>query len=170
MKFGSCRYADEVAAVLLRGHWPDACDAELRAHVDGCSRCGEQVLVSQSFQQSRMEAVKEARIGSAGLLWWRAQFRQRNAALEQVSRPMTLAQIFAVVVSVSAVAGLVVSHLSKGMDWLSWFSDPERPMPLSELFQLVASMEADGSLMLLASGLVAVALIRGVVYLASDER
>ena len=169
MRLGFCAYADELGAILRRGHWPEGCGAELRAHVEGCSRCAEQVLVAQSFQQARREAVEEARAGSASLLWWRAQFRQRNAALEQVSRPMTMAQIFALLISVSAVVGLFVSQMRKGVDWFSWLSGPESPTMLrADLLGVFASMNADGSLTLLAVGLVAVALLGGVVYLASD--
>lgn len=171
MRLGSCAYADEVAAMLRRGQWPDGCGGELRAHVDGCSRCTEQVLVAQSFQQARTEAVQEARVGSASLLWWRAQFRQRNAALERVSRPMTLAQIFALLIGVAAVVGLFVSQMLSGEGWLSWLFVPESSTTLgSDLLTLFASMNADGSLMLLAGGVVAAVLLGGVVYLASDTQ
>lgn len=82
-----------------------------------------------------------------------------------------MAQIFALAISVAAVVGLFVSQMLSGADWLSWLSVPEpSTMFRADLLKLYASMNADGSLVLLAGGVVAVALPGGVVYLASDRQ
>jgi len=169
MKFGACSRADEVAMVLRNGHWPDACDAGLRSHIDSCNQCGEQVLLTRSFQQARVGAVGAAPLVSANLLWWRAQFRRRNAALEQVVKPVTMAQIFALLISVSAVVALIVLAWHGGMEGSSWLPGLGTSTSIrSDAYSFLAS---DSGMVLLASGLVAVALLAGaVVYLASDTR
>ena len=56
MTLGSCPREKEVADLLHRGHWPQACPADLRAHVDACRSCSELVLVTQAFQSARANA------------------------------------------------------------------------------------------------------------------
>src|ERR1700733_13570315 len=97
-----CPHEAEARAVLRSGHWPDACEPELRHHVESCDRCASQLLVLHAFQSARAETVRVARVGHPGLLWWRAQLRRRNEALERVSKPIATAHIFAVCVSLLA--------------------------------------------------------------------
>jgi len=103
---------------MARGHWPEASDAELREHVAGCVRCGELVLVRQGLARLRVGDMAAARLESAGVLWWRAQLRRRAAALERVSRPMRVAQAFALVTLLAVAAGFVASQaeLRGGLD------------------------------------------------------
>jgi hypothetical protein len=167
----SCSRRRDVAAMLHKGYWPDACEEGLRAHIDGCSRCREQVLIAQIFQQARMEAVGEARLGSAQALWWKAQLCQREAALRQVSRPVTLAQGFALMIGLIATCGFLIWGWSRGLGWLA----------LRDLQELLAGVRVDlqpffatfgpeNSLVVLMVGLMAIALLGGVVYLASDRQ
>ena len=106
----NCSRLDEVRATLAQGHWPHACAPELRAHVEGCTRCGQEVLLTQHMQVARNASMQAARPGAASLLWWRAQARRRNTALERAGRPLAAAQGFALVVALAVVAGLVVAH------------------------------------------------------------
>jgi len=84
-----CAREKEVADLLHRGHWPQACPAELRAHVDKCSCCAELILVTQTFQQARAEAVVMPRLDAPGVVWWRAQLRRhvRDAQAQGEDRP-----------------------------------------------------------------------------------
>ncbi len=101
MTFRTCSFENELTQALKDGHWPEGCGPELRAHVETCgelqrSRAGDADVpdvrgVNRNAQRFR---------GSPSLLWWRAQLRRRNAATERVSRPVTIAQIFALVVYV----------------------------------------------------------------------
>jgi hypothetical protein len=109
-----CSRRDEVRGLLAQGHWPEACAAELRTHVEGCRACGEMVMLTQSFRAAREDAAAQARPVPASLVWWRAQLRRRQAAMEQVSKPIWGAQIFAVVVSVCAAVGLVGWLVERG--------------------------------------------------------
>ena len=72
MMFGPCSREKEITEALKNRHWPEACDAEPRAHVNACRSCSEFVLVTHSFQRSRVESAREAGLASPGLLWWRA--------------------------------------------------------------------------------------------------
>ena len=93
-----CAFEKEVMQLLLRGGWPAACPDELRAHVAACRSCADMVLVTASFQREREAAVSAARIGTPGALWWRAQLRRRNAAVERIAKPIMGAHLFALFV------------------------------------------------------------------------
>lgn len=111
-----CVHLDEVRQSLRRGQWPAAAPAELRDHVGGCARCGQEVLVTAHLQQARSQAVQAAQTGSASLLWWRAQARRRQEALARAARPVIAAQVFAVAVVLAAVALLAASHWNQMLE------------------------------------------------------
>lgn len=96
--------------MMAQGHWPQACAPELRAHVERCTRCAQEVLIARHMHTARIESLQVARPGAASLLWWRAQARRRNAALERAGRPLAAAQGFALVVALAVVAALVATH------------------------------------------------------------
>ena len=94
MTLSGCPREREVLDLLARGHWPQACSTDLRAHVDDCRSCAEQILLTEAFQHARAEASSAANLTSPAVLWWRAQLRRRNEAVERVGRPILGAQIF----------------------------------------------------------------------------
>jgi hypothetical protein len=165
-----CPHANETAEALKSGRWPQGCDDELRRHAEACHRCGDLVLVTQAFQQSRGEAFPVARLESPSLLWWRAQLRRRNAAVEQVGRPITFAQTFALLVLLAAAASVALQW-RHGVQWaLMWSS-----FWTSHAFHMNAlwssSVKLDWTYILLIPCLGALALLSGVVlYLVSEER
>jgi hypothetical protein len=103
----SCARASEIQQTLLAGRWPLAASAELSEHVRGCRSCAELVRVSVAFQQDRSAMVQAKQLDSPSLLWWRAQLRRRQAAMEKVSRPMWGAQVMAMVLAVCVAAGFL---------------------------------------------------------------
>jgi hypothetical protein len=164
-----CPHESEARALLRSGHWPDACEPELRQHVESCDRCSSQLLVLHAFQNARAEALRGARVGHPGLLWWRAQLRRRNEALERVAKPITTAHIFALCVSLLAAAAGVGSLLRKGVVWSSWLPSPAS-VPQLDALSFFASIKADWGLFLSLTGLGTVVLLSAVVlYLASDR-
>ena len=166
MMFRTCANEKEVTQALKDGHWPDGCTTELRAHVAACTSCGDLVLVTETLQRARCESVKEAPTGSPSLLWWRAQLRQRAAAAERVSRPVTVAQGFAWLVTLIAAAILVTSQYNHGLRWAALGVNFSRML---QLFSLGVG-RFDGNLTLLIPILSAVVLLSGlVVYLASGK-
>jgi hypothetical protein len=165
----SCPHEAEAKAVLRRGHWPDACEPELRQHVETCDRCASQLLVLHAFQSARAEAVQVARLDHPDLLWWRAQLRRRNSALQRVGRPVTIAQIFALCISILTATALLGSLLRNGVNWSSWLPAPSTLAQFDAL-SLVASVKTDWGLLLLLTGFGTVVLLSAVVlYLASDR-
>jgi hypothetical protein len=168
MMLRSCKRSEDVASMVRMGYWPNGCDEELREHIAGCGRCREWILLTQSFQQARMESCEGTPLRSSFLLWWKAELRRRDAALKQVSQPMMLAHRFALVVGlVAAVAFLVLARASL----LDWFAlDGLRGLWTGVHADLSSFLAALGTsnVMLLVSGLAAVALLGGVVYLATD--
>ena len=171
MTFRACSYEKELTQALKDGHWPHGCGSELRAHVDACDNCSDLVLVTQTFQVARSESEHATPCGSPSLLWWRAQLRRRYAATERVSRPITIAQIFAWLVTVLVGILFVASQYRPGLHWASWWSEL---VPLRILHVLsiapVGSAQVDPNLLLFISGFGVLLLLSAlVVYLASEE-
>jgi hypothetical protein len=159
----------EAQAVLRRGHWPDACDPELRQHVATCDRCSSQLLVLQIFQTARTESMQAAPIGHPGLLWWRAQLRRRNEALQRVSKPAITAQLFALCISILAAVTLLGSLIRKGVDWSSWLPE-QSVLSRSDALSMLSSGKAQWGLMLPLAGFATVVVLAAVVvYLAADR-
>ena len=120
MMMRSCTREAEVKALVERGQWPQACAPDLRDHVSTCRSCSELALVTAAFQRARNQAVGAAKIGSPGLLWWRAQLRRRNVAVERISKPILSAQIFALAVNLVVAAAVAVWQARHGVAWLTW--------------------------------------------------
>ena len=164
-----CPHEAEVQAILRQGHWPEACDPELRKHVQACRTCSEQLLVLHAFHSARAQAMQVARVDHPNLLWWRAQLRRRNEALQRVSRPITTAQILALCISILAAAALLRSQLGKGFNWSSWLPQTSSASHFDAI-SFFTSVSADWGLLLLLTGIGTVLLLSAVVvYLASDR-
>lgn len=172
-----CPREAEVRALVERGQWPQACATELQAHVSDCRSCSELVLVTTAFQRERNQAIGAAKLGSPGLLWWRAQLRRRNAAVVRISKPILSAQIFALAINVVLAVGVAVWQARHGLAWLTRLQ--QLPQNVSSQW-LVSLFPADlfhpgagalsGPLALLAA-LSALALVGClVVYFASEKR
>ena len=177
MMMRSCPREAEVKALVERGQWPQACASELRTHVDSCRSCGELVLVTAAFQRARNHAVGAARLGSPGLLWWRAQLRRRNAAVERISRPILSAQIFALAVNLVVAAAVAVWQARHGVAWLTWLEQLPHNVSLQWLTSLVPEGLFSSGAGLLMSPLVLIfaastlLLVGGVVaYFASEKQ
>lgn len=169
MTFGVCACEPEVTQALKAGHWPEGCTPELRAHVASCANCGDLVLVTEAFQQARSESARELLTGSPGLLWWRAQLRRRNAAAEKITRPITIAETFALIVTVLVAAVFVARQYDHGLRWGTWWSEETLARGLHLLS--AGSQKMGGNVLLLFSGLGILVVLSGlVVYLVSAKQ
>ena len=167
MNLGSCPREKQLAELLRLNHWPHACPPEPRTHVEACRSCSELVLVTQAFRQARAGASAVAPLQSAGALWWRAQLRRRNAAIERIGKPILGAQIFAVAVTLLIAAGFIATQARQGLRWMSWLAD----LPGSLHMLAMWHVSFDNRLLLLVPVLATVALLSGVViYLASEKQ
>jgi hypothetical protein len=177
MTFRSCPHEKEVAELLARGHYPDACAPELRAHIGICRTCADLVLVTRAFQTARVQTAAIASLPSPGLLWWRAQLRRRNAAVERIGKPILGAQIFALVVTILFAIGFLATQATHGLHWVGWFDGLSWPSqvpqaPALHLETLLPStlFNSNVSLLVLIPILATLALLGGVaVYLASEK-
>ena len=172
MIFNPCSREKEVTELLARGGWPDACAPELRDHVSACRSCGDLVLVTDAFQKARASAAGAAKLSSPGALWWRAQLRRRNAAVERVGKPILGAQIFALAVNLSLALAFLAYQATHGLNWLAWL----KQMPQSLTAHLESAwpsglFTSGWSLMVLVPAIATLALLGGVVvYLASEKQ
>lgn len=167
-----CAREKEIAELLRLGHWPAAASEELRAHVSGCRGCGDLVLVTQSLRQVRERVGPSARMQAPGVVWWRAQLRRRNAAVERINRPILGAQIFAFAITLVLAAGFVVFQATRGAGWISWFAErSSSQISFMDAMRWIGSMASGWSLMVGIPGAIALAVMGGVVlYLAADSR
>jgi hypothetical protein len=152
----------EVQELLQLGHWPQAAGVELAAHVRGCRRCSEMVLVTQAFGAARVRSIDEARVEPAALVWWRAQLRRRREVIERVERPMR-AQMLVVLAVVCVGLGLAF-RLSGGVAaWRAWASLGAEAVVRSGVGSL--------GLGLAVASAVALAMMAGVaVYLTMERK
>ena len=163
----SCVRERELTELLDQGYWPEACPADLHAHVESCRICADLVAVTTAFQEARQQTIQLPRLESPGAIWWRAQLRRRNRAIERVGRPILGAQIFALVISV-VVAAAVVAW--RGSSLKAWFVDLPRALHLAALVPAALS-QSSGMASIVLPVLATVALLSGVVvYLATEKQ
>jgi hypothetical protein len=129
------------------------------------------VLVTSSFQRARSEAALAAPAGSPGTLWWRAQLRRRNAAVEHLGRPILGAQIFALAINLVLVVGFLVLQARRGLEWLAWLKQfsPANTLRLGN-FWPSALLNSGWSPIALIPALATLALLSGVVVYLALER
>jgi hypothetical protein len=171
MTLRHCTREKEVMALLRSGGWPAACDPELREHVQGCSLCAQTVLLKSAFASALVQAKSEARLQAPGVLWWRAQLRRRNAAVQRVNRPIAGAQRFALLVNLLAALALLASQW-RHLDRLTvWFSDvAEAPVFHPAALWSMMAQQPGWNLMVLIPFVVAFVVLGGItVYLATER-
>jgi hypothetical protein len=105
-----CAHENETLAVVLAGRWPDACEQELRSHVETCGACAEVLAIAAAFRADR-DLTRTAPVPPAAHVWWRGTARLRANACLAASRPIVWTQAGAAA-AVAGVALAYVSHLS----------------------------------------------------------
>jgi hypothetical protein len=171
MTLRACSHEAEIRQLLQLGHWPRSCTPELRAHVDGCRACGDLVLVTQAFRGARAASMHAADLPPAGLLWWRAQLRRRNEAVERIQKPLLGAQIFAFATTLLIAVGLLVYQAREGWNWITWVGSLAQSQVFHwEVLWPFASAKSGASLLYLIPGVVMLALVSGVVLYFSSEK
>jgi hypothetical protein len=166
MSLLGCTREKDVAALLDCGQWPHAAPAEVRAHVERCGSCSELVLARQAFGQARAAAMDLPVLPSASALWWRAQLRKRNEAIERIARPIVGAEIFAFAVVVLVAVCGVAWQLRRGTDVAGWLG----ALHLESLWPgALGNFQSSWSFVVPL--LAALAIVSGlVVYFASEKQ
>lgn len=120
MRFESCPMEKEVLAAVRAGQFPAACEPALRKHVEECKSCSQAASLSRAFADMRAKASAGAPSGAPGLLFWKAQLRRRNQAIEQITRPILAAEIVGFGVSMVVLALVAWKWIAApSSDWLS---------------------------------------------------
>jgi hypothetical protein len=102
-----CARESDLWDAIAAGRWPDAADANLRAHVVSCAACRDLALVADSLRRDACDVGRDATPPSPAIVWWRAQMRARQEAAQAVDRPITVVQGLAI----ASVAGLLLGLL-----------------------------------------------------------
>jgi hypothetical protein len=162
-----CSHQEKLALELRQGRPPEVWDESLRAHVADCRSCSDLLIVNQALQQDRAETVQSAHVSSPGALWWQAQVRLRNGAMERVTRPIALAEKFALISLTSVFLAGIAWKRSLVLGWLTGLSSPLHPGTAPSGPSLI-----DGwTTLFMAAGLGMVAICAGLaMYLLRDEK
>jgi hypothetical protein len=129
-------------------------------------------MVADAFLRSRTQAASAARIATPGALWWRAQLRRRNAAIERIGKPILGAQIFALAINLFIVVAFLAYQARHGLRWFSCLEQLPQAysIHLDNLSQSTL-LNPGWSLMVLIPAAATLALLGGVVvYLASERQ
>lgn len=171
MTMRPCARQSDVKDLLDSGHWPHACPADLREHLDGCRSCSEFLLVTQAFKQDRAAVAAKPQLPAAGAIWWRAQLRRRNAAMQQVSRPILGAYVFALLMLVVVAGVVAVSQAWRGAHWLDWISQSQMEDLHLQPFNPLTLLNLGLSGPVLIPVIATIALLGAVVvYLAAEKQ
>ncbi len=134
-----CLRSTEVVAAAINGELSPATDSELRRHLAECEACRDLALVVTDLRGERDRIRREAPAPSAGLVWWRAQLRERQEAERRAAAPVTLvhAAAFIAVLVLAAVSFSTFAHLP-------WAASPADFLPTlptwSETLQSLADV------------------------------
>jgi hypothetical protein len=172
MTLRPCPHEAEISQLLQLGHWPQSCTPELRAHVAGCRACGDLVLVTTAFRGVRTESMNSVQLPPPGVLWWRAQLRRRNAAVERIQKPILGAQIFAFAITLLIATGIVAWQVRDGWNWMKWLESVAQSQVFRwEVLWPFASAKSVAGFLGLIPALALLALASGVVlYLGSEKQ
>jgi predicted anti-sigma-YlaC factor YlaD len=104
-----CVRAAEVLAAMTAGREPGLSNEELRQHADACESCREMVTVVSALRGERDRVRRTTTVPSAGLVWWRAQLRQRQHAALKATAPVTAVHAAAIVTAAVLAVALATS-------------------------------------------------------------
>jgi hypothetical protein len=132
MSRAECPRELEVLDAIASSRWPNRLNEDLERHVEGCVFCKELGLVAEALRVDFSSAIEQARVPTAGLVWWRAEIRARQDSLRTASRPITLAHYIGVgCASIVALTLLTLVDFSSltSFSFISLIPD-SMPMPL----------------------------------------
>jgi len=92
----------ELVALWDKDQWPQRADAALQAHVAGCAQCAELASIATAVREWGA-ADAAPKMPDATVVFHRAQVKARAEAARAASRPLWVAQGFAVVALVVAL-------------------------------------------------------------------
>ncbi len=109
-----CEREAEVLQAVSSGRVGD----ELREHIASCPGCRDLLEVASAVVDDRSALIREARIPSSGLIWWRANMRSRQQAARTVVRTASFVQIV-LLITAAAIAFALVGTKLPSLDYRS---------------------------------------------------
>jgi len=126
MKIPQCDREAQVIDALRSGRWSGPWGEEIRSHAARCAVCSEVVLVAEALRHADAQAEAEARLPSAGQVWWKAQLAARRAAEERAAQPIAWVERMAQVFAALTLFGFGVWQWPRLVSWLSGSQRPVR--------------------------------------------
>jgi hypothetical protein len=140
MSRAECPREQEILDAIASSRWPGRLGEDLAQHVDGCAFCKDLGLVADALNADFSSSIEQARIPTAGLVWWRAELRARQDSVRAASRPIALAHYVAVgSAAVIAIALLVLIDFGT-LGTLSLASLIPESLPVSLIFGTLGAL------------------------------
>jgi hypothetical protein len=98
----ACPHEREVLDLVAIDQWPQRADGALRAHVEVCESCAEVASIAAAVREWG-ESAPVPRVSESSIVWHRAQLRAKAEAARAATRPLWVAQAFALAVLVAAL-------------------------------------------------------------------
>jgi hypothetical protein len=111
MNATACTHELETLEAVTSGEWPDACAADLRAHVVSCRSCAELADLACAVRVDAETLARRAPVPTSGAMWWKIASRRRLDARHTAERPIALAHWLAAA-SVAGAAAAVAAMLA----------------------------------------------------------
>ncbi len=105
-----CPRESDVLDAVASARWPHRVPRELADHVASCAICADVVTVAEAMRADHDAVWPQADLPSPGQVWWRAEMRARQEAIRKASRPVTIAQ---------GVAALLTLAVAVMTGWLA---------------------------------------------------
>jgi hypothetical protein len=173
MNLPFCSQEEKIAKLIKTHRWPQDADPELVVHAGKCSRCHEALFAVQILQLLRASDVKQAHVGSPSALWWRAQLRRRNGAVEQMAKPLVWAEILAFISMLCIAAGIAFQQWTPIRQWFHSLKVVGDNQIFHSAINWVLTINENNltSLVMLAglAGLAAIVCIGGLTLFFSDR-
>jgi hypothetical protein len=170
MNLPFCSQEEKIAKLAKTRRWPQDADPELATHAEKCSRCHEALFAVQMLQQLRASDVKRAHVGAPSTLWWRAQVRQQNGAVEQMVKPLVWAEILAFISMLCIAAGIVFQQLTPIRHWCNSLKVAgENQFFYSAINWFLINNENRMTSLVMLAGLTAIVCVGGLTLFLSDR-
>ena len=91
--------------------------------MNACAVCSDLADVTGAVVDDRDRAWSQARVPSAGIVWWRAQLRAREDAARAAGRPVAFIQGIAASVAIWLILSLVRAVPAEYLEeWRTWIT------------------------------------------------
>jgi hypothetical protein len=136
-EFKDCEFESDALAAALQSNFPEWADADLRAHVAGCTVCSDVVAIASAVDDAREETRECAMVPDSGRVWWLAQVRARREAAEAAGRPITAAQLVAFACAVGLLGACFGATSTWFQSTLRWVASSAAAVPPSAMGILI---------------------------------